>query len=264
MSISQFVSITKVLKLGDFGPAVQSLQLALKRMGYGLSGTGYFGPATDTAVTSFQRLVGLTADGQVGLKTAQAIDAHAGLNSNGVQPTPPVKQQIERPLWVSAGIGLIGTHEGVGAKDNQTIINWAKDLGGDIAKEYTHDSIPWCALFMNHILMLAGIKATGSLWALDFAGRWPTVKLIGPAVGAIAPMTRNGGGHVTCIVGKDQNGNPMGLGGNQSDAVNIEPFSISRFNQGFWWPKDVPLPKQIGFSTLPVVRSNGQLSTREA
>lgn len=32
-------------------------------------------------------------------------------------------------------------------------------------------------------------------------------------------MLRDGGGHIAIVVGRDQHGNIMGLGGNQSDAV---------------------------------------------
>jgi len=249
-----------VLRLGDQGDLVRLAQLELAKRGYALKGTGYFGPATDTAVTTFQKRAGLVADGEIGALTAKAIDA--AIVSAGV---PQIKiAEISRPLWLQAGINLIGTKEGVGAKDNKVIINWAKDEGGDIAAEYTHDSIPWCALFANHILTKAGLKGTETLWALDFAGKWPSVKLTGPAIGAFAPMKRAGGGHITVIVGKDQNGNVMGLGGNQSDAVNIEPFATSRLNQGFWWPKDVLLPAKIGFNSLPIVSSNGKLSVNEA
>lgn len=264
--ISNLVSNTRVLKLGDSGPAVQAVQLALKGIGYALSGTGWFGPATDTAVSAFQKLAGLKIDGQVGPKTAAAIDAaQSGRPSAGSPVLPPVPlTQISRPLWVEAGIKLIGTQEGRGSSDNQVIIDWARDEGGNIAKSYTHDSIPWCALFANHIMTKVGLKGTETLWALDWAGKWPSIRLSGPAVGAMAPMLRSGGGHITCVVGKDQRGNVMGLGGNQHDEVNITPFAVTRLNQGFWWPSSVPLPKQVGFSTLPVVRSDGRVSSNEA
>jgi hypothetical protein len=37
-------------------------------------------------------------------------------------------------------------------------------------------------------------------------------------------MTRDGGGHIAIVVGRDQNGNLMCCGGNQSDAVTISAF----------------------------------------
>jgi uncharacterized protein (TIGR02594 family) len=247
------------LKMGMQGDLVKVAQLELARRGFKLTGTGYYGAATDTAVSAVQRRAKLWIDGELGPATAKAIDAMP------LAVTLPTIEhaEISRPLWIEAGLKVLGTHEGVGARDNKEIIDWAKEEGGDIAAEYTHDSIPWCALFANHILTEAGEKGTGTLWALDFAGKWPSIKLSGPAVGAFAPMKRSGGGHITCIVGKDQHGNVMGLGGNQSDAVTIAAFSTSRLNQGFWWPKNTELPKNIGFGSLPIINSNGKLSSKE-
>src|SRR5688572_22671094 len=56
----------RVLSLGDSGPTVRAIQLALARLGYDLQGTGYFGGATDTAVTDFQRRHALVIDSEVG------------------------------------------------------------------------------------------------------------------------------------------------------------------------------------------------------
>ena len=64
-----------MLSLGDSGPTVRAVQLALARLGYELKGTGYFGGATDTAVTHFQQSRGLEVDGEIGPQTAAAIDA---------------------------------------------------------------------------------------------------------------------------------------------------------------------------------------------
>ena len=51
---------------GDSGSHVTALQQALVRHGYSLSVDGIFGDATYSAVQSFQRSVGLAADGIVG------------------------------------------------------------------------------------------------------------------------------------------------------------------------------------------------------
>lgn len=248
-----------ILKLGMSGDEVKAAQLALAKLGYNLKGTGYFGSATDTAVSTFQKRAGLKVTGVIDTATLAAINS-----SKPVSSLPTTEQlEISRPLWVEAGIKLLGVREGVGSKDNKTIIDWAHDEGGNIADDYTHDSIPWCALFANHILTKVGLKGTETLWALDFAGKWPSIRLNGPAVGAFAPMKRTGGGHITIIVGKDQHGNPMGLGGNQSDAVTIAPFAMSRLNQGFYWPAGVTMPANVGINTLPIIKSNGQLSVKE-
>lgn len=269
MSIADIVGGT-VIKQGDHGSDVVAVQLRLRDLGYALKGTGYFGPATDTAVEVFQKRAGLKVDGVVGSATARALDLASPQVGPGATTTvvhgaiPILAEEVSRPLWLEAGIRLIGTQEFAGSRDNPVIIDWAKDEGGTIAKDYTHDSIPWCALFANHILTKAGLKGTGKLWALDFAGKWPSVKLDGPAVGAFAPMLRNGGGHIICIAGRTVAGLVAGLGGNQRDAVNIAGFPLSRLNKGFWWPAGVPLPKLTGFAHLPIVASDGRVSTAEA
>jgi uncharacterized protein (TIGR02594 family) len=249
------------LKLGMSGENVKLAQLALAEKGYNLKGTGYFGNATDTAVEAVQRKLGLKVDGQFGPLTAKGVDK---LPSAGLLPTLE-HMEISRPLWLEAGIKLIGVKEGAGSKDNSLIIDWAEEEGGSIAEQFNHDSIPWCALFANHILTKVGLKGTETLWALDFAGKWPAIRLAGPAVGAFAPMKRKpSGGHIMVVVGKDQNGNIMGLGGNQKDAVTIEPFNIGRLDQGFWWPIGSTPPQYVGLKSLPIVKSNGKVSTNEA
>lgn len=259
-TLSNFIVQPKnTLKMGMSGELVKMAQLELANRGYNLKGTGYFGSATDTAVEAFQKRASLDVDGEIGPMTAKAIDM-APLSDR----LPTLEHlEINRPLWLEAGIKLIGTKEFSGSKDNKVIIDWARDEGGGIETSYTHDSIPWCALFANHILTKVGLKGTETLWALDFAGKWPSIRLNGPAVGAFAPMKRTGGGHITIIVGKDQHGNPMGLGGNQSDAVTIAPFAMSRLNQGFYWPAGVTMPANVGINTLPIIKSNGQLSVKE-
>lgn len=270
--ISSLIPKNVFFKLGSAGPTVKQIQIALAQLGYPLTGTGYFGNATDTAVEAFQRRAGQTVDGAVGEKTAAAIDRALGSNLGAVPAI--IKAEIAQPLWLQVGMSLLGTKEAPGKDvDNPVIIQWAKDEGGDIAKEYTHDWIPFCALGVNHCFTKSGLKGTETLWALDWNAdsmqqrlghRWPGVKLLGPAVGAVAPMLRNGGGHVIMVAGKDQHGNIMGLGFNQSDTVSIIPFPVARLNKGFWWPSSVVLPKNTGMSSLPVVRSDGRISSNEA
>lgn len=259
-NISTIIKTNKdTIKLGMSGDIVRQAQLALAEKGYNLKGTGYFGNATDTAVETIQRKAGIKIDGEIGPITANIIDK---LPAASLLPTIE-HLEVSRPLWLEAGLKYLGTKEFAGSKDNPVIIDWAKEEGVDIEEQYTHDSIPWCALFANHILTKVGLKGTETLWALDFAGKWPSVRLAGPAVGAFAPMKRQGGGHIMVIVGRDQIGNVMGLGGNQSDAVTIAPFAVSRLNQGFYWPKGPSLPPYVGLKSLPIVKSNGKVSTNE-
>lgn len=261
------------LRIGSQGDAVQQLQLALAKLGYPLSGTGHFGGATDTAICDFQKSRNLAADGVVGPQTATALDiALAALRPapvltangkpvSGVLPATITPPAIARPLWVTEAMKWINTREAPGSADNPQILAWAREEGGDIAKDYDHDSIPWCALFANMILYKVGLKGTGTLWALDFA-KWGE-PVNGPAVGAFAPMKRDGGGHIAVVVGRDQHGNLMCIGGNQSDEVSIRPFPADR-PVAFRFPEGIPLPTQTGFSSLPIVNSDGVVSKNEA
>ena len=251
----------QLLKQGDEGDLVRAMQQALAKLGYPLKGTGHFGGATDAAVTDFQERHHLEVDGIVGPQTAGAIDqAIGGAPPESTAPVPP-----GRPLWVVEGMKWIGTEEAAGAADNPAILEWAQEEGGEIAKDYKHDSIPWCSLYANMILKKVGLKGTETLWALDW-NEWG-VKLQGPGVGAFAPMKRitsDGeiAGHIVVIVGRDKSGNLLGLGGNQDDAVNIRGVPAAR-PLSFRWPNGVDLPKQVGFEELPLLNASGQVATEE-
>ncbi|MFM6847738.1 MAG: phage tail tip lysozyme [Terrabacter sp.] len=62
-------SILPVLRQGSSGEAVKGLQRELVDAGYSLTVDGSFGPATNTAVRSYQSKVGLVVDGVVGNNT---------------------------------------------------------------------------------------------------------------------------------------------------------------------------------------------------
>ncbi len=62
------------LKQGSDGPAVELLQLGLRRAGFeDISTDGVFGPMTDSALRQFQRSQGLGADGIAGRDTHRAL-----------------------------------------------------------------------------------------------------------------------------------------------------------------------------------------------
>lgn len=66
-----------ILRRGDRGSDVTTLQTALSRAGYS-PGTidGVFGTRTETAVKNFQRAMGLTVDGIVGRRTWAALEPY--------------------------------------------------------------------------------------------------------------------------------------------------------------------------------------------
>lgn len=67
----------RTLRMGDIGPQVQLLQLALRREGSFTGPTsGVFGEQTRAAVQAFQRRVGLTPDGIAGPRTHGALEPY--------------------------------------------------------------------------------------------------------------------------------------------------------------------------------------------
>jgi uncharacterized protein (TIGR02594 family) len=261
---SQFLTMLgdRMLRIGSQDPLVKPLQQILVEYGYRIKVDGHFGPATDTAVRDFQSKANLAVDGEVSVVTAKAL-SNAALSSHPkevpfpdtpgvVSPTPRIVG--DQPMWLIEGLKWINTREAPGNADNPQILEWAKEEGGAIAENYRHDETPWCALFCGMILNKVGLPGTGTLWALDFLTTKSLVTLPGPAVGAFAPMRRAGGGHITVVVGKDQHGNLMCLGGNQHDRCGIDPFPKDR-PLAFRWPKGVTLPEKIGFDSLPVLDS---------
>lgn len=237
------------LKMGASGEAVKQLQLALKARGYPLTGTGYFGSKTDTAVEDFQRKQGLPVTGVVDATTNAALASA----KPGVRPVP---------LWLSVSLANVGLKEGAGPKENKELIADIKT----VAKDYQTDATPWCAGWVSFCLSKAGEKPSSQpLWALSYSDtkNQPVVKLAGPAVGAIAVKTRNGGGHVTFVAGRTAGGVLACCGGNQNDEVNVSPYAESAF-LGFYWPKDEPLPAVTGLKFLPIVTNTGKPVGSEA
>lgn len=70
----------------------------------------------------------------------------------------------------------------------------------------------WCGAFMNFVLQRSGHEGTGSDLAKSFASLGRRVS--GPQIGAIAVMSRRGGGHVGVVSGIDSTGNPIIISGN--------------------------------------------------
>ncbi len=79
---------------------------------------------------------------------------------------------------------------------------------------------------MNMVERLTGHRGTGSRMAASFAQYGTRVS--GPQVGAIAVMTRRGGGHVGVVSGVAENGDPIVISGNHAGAVREGVYPRSR------------------------------------
>lgn len=249
--LSLWKSHGRAFALGDIGYDVTQIQQLLLAKGYDPKGTdGEIGTNTRRAIVAFQKASGLLDDGRIGELTATAMDGAAAALPNPVAPvTSPGALSDGQPPWLVKAISLIGTLEAPGTKDNPVILAWAKACGGNIAATYHHDSVAWCAMFREYCLKSTGYHGVDSLWALDSRNIGTALK--GPAVGAIASKSRNGGGHTFIVRGRDKSGHIVGVGGNQSDSVcnaNFDP-AVLKYN----WPAGYPLPAHTTFSALPIV-----------
>lgn len=240
-----------LLKQGMFSDEVKRHQLALKAWGYPFTGTGYFGAQTDTGVEDFQRKHGLPVTGIIDDKTSAEILKFP----TRVQPDLP-------PLWLTVSLANLGLKEAPGSRNNPELVADIRT----VAKDYQDDATPWCAGWVSFCLSKAGEKPSSRpLWALSYAdtAHEPIVRLPGPAVGAIAVKSRNGGGHVTFVAGRTRSGALACCGGNQNDQVSVAPYNPEVF-LGFFWPKGSPLYGQTKLSALPIVNTAGKPVSSEA
>ncbi|MEZ2347409.1 TIGR02594 family protein [Terriglobus sp. RCC_193] len=146
---------------------------------------------------------------------------------------------MPEPSWLVRARVDIGIKEAPGIADNAVIVGWARSLGyAWVAKFYAHDSIPWCALWMAHIMHDDGKAIPPQkdvLGALNWR-LWGT-PLHRAVPGAVLVFTRSGGGHVGLYVGEDETHYHV-LGGNQGDMVRIA--RVPRFQcVAIRWPSEV-------------------------
>lgn len=127
-------------------------------------------------------------------------------------------QEGEHPRMLFQGIALLGTIEFGGSKDNPVILAWARECS---YKDYNHDSIPWCGLFMSLCAKRAGWNyspAGNGLWAQNWL-KWG-IHQSTAMLGDVVIFGREGGGHVAMYVGEGDHDYHV-LGGNQGDRVEI-------------------------------------------
>jgi len=137
------------------------------------------------------------------------------------------------PKWLAEARKHIGLTEIKGPQHSAEILKMWRDIKRGGIKD---DETPWCAAFVGAMLERVGIKSTRFEGARSYL-QWG-VLLPDPAMGCVVVFSRDGGGHVGFAVGKDNAGNILVLGGNQSDAVNIRAFPVSRVT-GYRWPAEV-------------------------
>lgn len=173
--------------------------------------------------------------------------------------------------WIKTARNYIGQTEIKGVKHNPIVLElWAsafKAKNQAVPTVFKNDETAWCGGFVGGVLAKSGL-GQHIPDGFPMARSWLNAgtKLNNPAYGCIVVFWRGSpkspSGHVGFVVGRDTAGNLMVLGGNQGDAVNIEPFAVSRV-LGYRWCGTQSLPNTSRFA-LPVLASSGKVSTNEA
>lgn len=159
---------------------------------------------------------------------------------------------MTEPRWITEAKKYVGTREIPGVKHEPRIIGWWRAIKRGGIKT---DEVPWCAAYVGAMLEAVGIQSTRFESAKSYLS-WG-VPLASPVLGCIVVFTRDGGGHVGFVMGEDERGRLMVLGGNQGNAVTIAPFERTRV-AGYRWPE----PGTATAGPLPLIASKGAASSR--
>jgi len=158
------------------------------------------------------------------------------------------------PIWIAEARKHIGTREIPGEKHEPKILQWWRLIKRSGIKT---DEVPWCAAFAGGCLEAVGIVSSRFESAKSYLA-WG-MPLSNPTYGCIVVFSRDGGGHVGFVVGRDAKDRLMVLGGNQGNMVSIAPFERSRVT-GYRWPASVVLQMQ----PLPLIVSGADSSRNES
>ena len=119
-SSSNYPVPTRTLKYGMSGDDVKWLQASLKKLGYSVTATGYFGDVTKKHVVSFQKAKGLEQDGIVGpatraklqsaLSSGSGSGSGSGSSTNYPVPTRTLKYGMrgDDVKWLQTALKELG------------------------------------------------------------------------------------------------------------------------------------------------------------
>lgn len=164
--------------------------------------------------------------------------------------------QENAPRHLLKAIELFGTAEIVGARHNNVIIGWAKEVG--LGSIYKADEIPWCGLYIAIIMKRVERQPVkDALGALNWNNFGVHSEV--PMLGDVLTFTRKGGGHVGLYIGEDESTYHV-LGGNQGNKVCIKRILKSRLSQA----------RRPAYNIQPtnirkvMLANSGDISTNEA
>lgn len=250
------------LQRGASGPAVKELQAFLKKLGlyHGKLG-GNFGPLTDAALRTFQKMKGLKADGWAGPITMGVIKAMGGgaMKSppSGGFPSASTFSPAQQPVAQTQGPSV--SMSGPRAEKIASMLEWSKSkLGSPYAavNPFRFGDVPWdgrthqsvngsgssytypkgttvfdCSGFVVASFRKLGIdlnaKGLSSSWSIhaNSNGFLQNVSKDQLQPGDLITYTpKNGVGHVVIYMG-----NGMMIQSSGGKGVNIAPVDWSRF-----------------------------------
>lgn len=146
----------------------------------------------------------------------------------------------EDVLWMHVARELIGTKEIAGPKHNPLVLEFFRST----SLKASADEVPWCAAFVGHVLLAAGVKPTGKANARSYL-TWGA-ELKRPVFGCVVVFSRGDNaaqGHVAFFV-RSKPGTVerlVVLGGNQANSVCEASYAADRV-LSYRWPEGVPLP----------------------
>ena len=143
---------------------------------------------------------------------------------------------MREPSYLKIARNYLGTKEIVGVINSPVITGWLVKLNA----WWRDDEQPWCGVFVAACLDEAKLPYPKLYMR---AKTWLSYGAVldKTCLGCIVIFERAGGGHVGFVVGKDNAGRLLVLGGNQGNEVSIKPFNIDRV-LGYRMP--------LGFATI--------------
>ena len=226
------VASSEILGRGMCGPAVESLQYDLVKLGFMTqavmnSGPGIFGPRTEAGIKAIQRAAGLSETGICDADTRAAIAAALQGSQTPAAPTSSQPDLLPAPGSVGVAPSVIGAASGDGTVAGA--LTWAQDqmAGGTQAgvnrnnNESTADNVnawnSWCLAFVATAYgrkepLLAAGSAIDAFTQFETAGRISLSRDIpaGMPVFFAATGSNGGFGHIVLATGRtDENGDPI-------------------------------------------------------
>lgn len=144
---------------------------------------------------------------------------------------------VRVPSWLLRALLELRIAEIPGRQDSPRVQEYIRVNGVDGTPD---DDSPWCADFMNWVMIKEGFPGTRSRLAKSFLKFGTPLPF--PVLGAVMVLNRAGGvakdpfGHVTLYGGAIDRETFVGVGGNQGNRVSSAPWPMSRV-VGMRWPE---------------------------